>query len=308
MLRYFLFLSLALASISLAAQKPSTTPAQKPATTAAAQPTGPKVRLVFVAGDTSLMTPLKAALQGHVQLDSTAPVALMASFTDPKLAPVPDQPGVASITLDLQLKAVYLPTGTQASDRTIQMEGKGPNAGLARRVALRRLNSTHVDMFNWGRQFANEYALFFRNNCDTLLAQASQYATAGKHQSAFALMAGVPENVSCSKQAATLTNEYYQAYQKTNTPIHLMQARKALSNGQVALALTDLKMIDPETPYAPELITLLDSIATKMPDQLPAEVARLRQSIQQKVQWAAVRKQIKYALMERHIMAIKEEK
>lgn len=298
MLRYFLFCLLALIQFSVAAQKPAT---------AAAPPTGPKVRLVLAQGDTSLMGPLKAALQGHVQLDSTAPVALMARFSDAKASPVAGEQAMMNIRMDLQLEAIHLPSGKPASDRTIVLEGKGPNQGLARRVAMRRLNSTHVDMINWGRQFANEYAVFFRNNCDTLMTQARKHAAAAEYLPAFALVAGIPENVSCTKDAATLKGEYYLAYQKNQCTTHLQQARTALAAGQLASALQDLSLVDPEAICASDAAALLDSIALKMPDQLPTQVAAQRQTLQQKAKWEAARKQIRYALLERHIMAIKED-
>jgi hypothetical protein len=295
MLRYAITALALIGFISLAAQAP-----------AATAPRGPKVRLEMVAGDSSLLPTLISALQGHVQIDSLAPVALRASFSDPRAVPVEGEPSTVGIKMDLTLKSVHLASGKITSEKVIALEGKGPNAGIARRVALRKLSSTHIDIQTWGRLYNAEFISFFRNNCDTLLATAQAAAKANEYLKAFGLASSIPELVTCSKDAAAKANEYYEGYQRSQCGVHLQKAGDAAKAGKIDLALDDLSLIDPQAPCVKDVMLLMDTIAMNLPaDQLPPRFATVRQTFQQKPQWEAARKQIRYALIERHIAMVR---
>lgn len=293
MLRYAITALALIGFFSLSAQAP-------------AAPRGPKVRLALVAGDTSLLPALKSALEAHVQLDSTAPVAIQASFTDPKAVPVEGEPATVGIKMDLTLKSVHLASGKVTSEKTIALEGKGPNAGIARRVALRKLSSTHIDIQTWGRLYNAEFISFFRNNCDTLLATARLATQANEYLKAFGLASSIPEFVTCSEDAATKANEYYEGYQRSQCGAHLQKARDAANAGKIDVALADLSFIDPQAPCVKDVMLLMDTIAMEVPaEQLPARFATVRQTFQQKTQWEAARKQIRYALIERYLAVVR---
>lgn len=265
-------------------------------------------RLELAKGDSSLFAALQPVVRELVKVDSLAHMAIFATISDPR-AYTPEEQGTVGIKFDIELKAVHLASGREASKRTISFDGKGPTAALARRVAMRKLNSAHVDLNSWGRTFAAEYVSFFRNNCDSLLAMANRNA-ADNPLKAYALAASIPENVACSKEAVNLAHTLYLNYQDKMDSVHLQRAQLAADSNLLDQTLSELALIDPQAADAAKALSWLDTLLTSLPEtsSQKAALVQQQQTFRQKALWDARRKLIQRSLMDAFLLLPKEEK
>lgn len=264
-------------------------------------------RLELAKGDSSLFAALKPVVGELVKIDSLAHMAILATISDPR-AYSPEEQGTVGIKFDIELRAVHLASGQEASKRTISFDGKGPTAALARRVAMRKLNSAHVDLNSWGRTFTAEYVSFFRNNCDSLLAMANRNASDNPLK-AYALAASIPENVACSKEAINLAHTLYLNYQDKMDSVHFQRAQMAADSNLFDLTLTELALIDPQAGDAPKVLSWLDTLLTSLPETTSQKAALVQQQqvFRQKAGWDARRKQIQRSLMDAYLLLPKEQ-
>lgn len=265
-------------------------------------------RLELVKGDSSLFAALQPVVSELVKIDSLAHMAILTTISDPR-AYSPEEQGTVGIKFDITLRAVHLASGQEASNRTISFDGKGPNATLARRVAMRKLNSAHVDINSWGRTFTAEYVSFFRNNCDSLLAMANRNVSDNPLK-AYALAASIPENVACSKEAINLANTLYLNYQDRMDSVHFQRAQVAADSNLLDLTVAELALIDPQAADAPKVLGWLDTLLTKLPETTSQKAALVQQQqvFRQKTLWDARRKQIQRSLMDAYLLLPKEQK
>ncbi len=139
---------------------------------------------------------------------------------------------------DSKTKAVFS-SFTQASS------GGGFNRGEAIASALEKLDLSGPGFREFLRTGESKVVAFYKQNCGSILADATAHASMGRREEAFAILLGVPDVSECSSRARAQVGRILDEHRRAQCEKATSMARADLARGDYVSAVRKVGSIGP---------------------------------------------------------------